>query len=1381
MKKYLIVLYISLMSSWVCMAATNFNLMRQNLRDKVTLGPLDYDPDEPPMRTYLDGIASSARKAQISMRHDTTFLWDEWPLLTGVPSYTPFHVHYSYQRLETMARAYAYPGSSCYHDAQLLADIRYGLGLLYRIAYNENTPMCGNWWEWRIGNTYTYANTVSILYDQLTPEEIQQFNLGGARHIREFCKKGNMTFANLADVCLNLFFIGVLTDSDEDIRTALEQMIPAYVDKTTVYQRVAANAAHDQIIRDQSMYQHNTLVWKKEGLYEDGTFIQHIAIPYIGTYGGMQIIDLASMMYVIEGTDYRIAQPIVDIWPTWLEKTYVPELYKGEIMLMFMGRGNARNPYKSARVVALNMIKTAELMTDSVRRNRIIRIGADLIAHDRHCASPYDDMAPLPVYKHMVDQALALAPSLPMQDEFSLVLAAGDRLIHQRPSWRFGLAMSSNRIGKYEAFVRTDKSENNYAWYTGDGMTYLYNDHDPMQYWQYIPLMNHYRVPGTTVDMIPREFCGSGMILFDHQSKAADIARAGGVMMDGLYSSAMMQLLASRSDLMAKKSWFCFDNEVVCLGSDINLDADREVITTVENRQFTRSMYVNGKNIGRPSEKVYDKVTCAYLDSTGGYYFPIPVMLHANVGDNAFCEFWLSHGTAPQGATYAYVLLPEMSQKEVKSYCKKPQVEILSNTPSLQAVHHKSLGITAFNFWSAGTYGILSSDGVAAIMMRQNGDNLYLSVSEPTWQRSSQVLTLDGQWNLVSAVPDDNIVVRNDGDKTHVTLATSYRLGMTQQLVLTKKKTDSPVSSSIAPALNYLDVMESLLSAEEIVQLKSIYAPRIVAAPIEDARKSLMVMPDGELRNYGKVDYSATNPDGRRAYLSSRDCGLSWKLHYSSPQAMGECTYVPQAQKYMRVWTDIKDSTGTWILSSTSGPDDTHFTRTLVSHRLYNDCFPISQSRYTSRLYATGQVANPSDSRILDPVFVFSDDYGQTWDTVLLPTPSVYPVTAPDLSSRWAYCGVEPVVTETAPNQMMALLRNASNSFYWTFSQDNGTTWSSLSVSPFHGDATTPYLLTLRDGRVLAFWNNTIPLPENNHSAPELDEDAKSGRWEDAFTNRDASHVAISEDGGRTWTGARELLLSVIRDRSDFRYYGSMESSHDKSVHQFQAIELPFGKILVVIGQNEASRRMLIFDVDWLYEIYRHEDFMSGMEGVTSHTFLRSLSGCTLAAAGNGHCQWNRMAGAVMAPDPAGQPRDVVHVSRQDDPRLISPTQGITWNFPASHDGRVMAEVYLKEDAVRLSLCDAWYTPSDPSLNERAQLSIVLDQSVLTPGQYHQLLIQFNTDNRSAVLCVDGEVYQSYHMKDMSSLGLSYLILQCEATEPSDGFYVRLLEKDDFR
>ena len=70
--------------------------------------------------------------------------------------------------------------------------------------------------------------------------------------------------------------------------------------------------------------------------------------------------------------------------------------------------------------------------------------------------------------------------------------------------------------------------------------------------------------------------------------------------------------------------------------------------------------------------------------------------------------------------------------------------------------------------------------------------------------------------------------------------------------------------------MNQLSAIESLMTEGEKRRLQKIWAPRVVAHSPSNAGMDLCVMPDGEIRHYGKQD-------GERIYIASRDGGLSWK------------------------------------------------------------------------------------------------------------------------------------------------------------------------------------------------------------------------------------------------------------------------------------------------------------------------------------------------------------------------------------------------------------------------------------------------------------------------------------------------------------------------
>lgn len=124
-------------------------------------------------------------------------------------------------------------------------------------------------------------------------------------------------------------------------------------------------------------------------------------------------------------------------------------------------------------------------------------------------------------------------------------------------------------------------------------------------------------MPGTTVDTQEREAASvrNSKMLLTNQ----DFVGAAG--MRDLYATAAMQLESYHNDvvenftdtggggpaplhdcsLMAKKSWFMFDDEVVALGSDINANDGFEVQTVVENRKLkkTETAEVKAESAGR--------------------------------------------------------------------------------------------------------------------------------------------------------------------------------------------------------------------------------------------------------------------------------------------------------------------------------------------------------------------------------------------------------------------------------------------------------------------------------------------------------------------------------------------------------------------------------------------------------------------------------------------------------------------------------------------------------------------------------------------------------------------------------------------------------------
>jgi hypothetical protein len=317
------------------------------------------------------------------------------------------------------------------------------------------------------------------------------------------------------------------------------------------------------------------------------------------------------------------------------------------------------------------------------------------------------------------------------------------------------------------------------------------------------------------------------------------------------------------------------------------------------------------------------------------------------------------------------------------------------------------------------------------------------------------------------------------------------------------------------------------------------------------------------------------------------------------------------------------------------------------------------------------------------------------------------------------------------------------------------------------------------DGRLLFFWCNTQPLPELDHEKDQwgLTASEAAGLWEDVFTNRDANHTAVSSDDGLTWQGFREIALNAARDVSDFRSFAS-GLTLDKSVHQFEALELPFGKILLAFGQAPSSRRLVIFDPDWLLEKQRSEDFHSGLINVSTQVFVNSISGSHRPC--SGHCSWNRTHGAMLVPDPAHDFTEVLQIVTPDDPRLFNRTQGCVWNFPAMRKGVVRIRVQIAGGPLRISLTDRWFNPCDGYAAYDAQISFVLDSSQVPAVEWSEVRIIFDLDNNAAELFIGNERKWALPVRGEAPAGLSYLILQNSSQIPDfEGTLIKSLEASE--
>lgn len=218
----------------------------------------------------------------------------------------------------------------------------------------------------------------------------------------------------------------------------------------------------------------------------------------------------------------------------------------------------------------------------------------------------------------------------------------------------------------------------------------------------------------------------------------------GGVS-DGRYGADVFTL--DRSSTTGRKSYFYFDDEMVALGAGISSTSENAVHTTVNQGAARSNASVGGESVPPGTDSTATDASWAYNDEIG-YVFPEGGPLRVSnkeqtgswidrdpVTRNAF-TLYFDHGQAPEGAEYAYIVLPGASPEKVRSYAARPAVRILRNDEQVQAVRHPRLRLTMAAFHAAGSLDLgvhrtLRVDQPAIVMLRESDSAAVVSVANP--------------------------------------------------------------------------------------------------------------------------------------------------------------------------------------------------------------------------------------------------------------------------------------------------------------------------------------------------------------------------------------------------------------------------------------------------------------------------------------------------------------------------------------------------------------------------------------------------------------------------------------------------------------------------
>lgn len=706
-------------------------------------------------------------------------------------------------RIQDMARAWAAEGSTYYHNETLKADILYAMEWTYKNFYNENLnnqAMFGNWYHWWIAMAQNLAGTVILMHDEMSADLLQKesatlahFNKDPAYvyKVKGAAGKMDMTGANLADTSLASLLRGAAC-SDQ----------VAVLNGTKYFDKIAK------------------VVSSGEGIYADGSFIQHTNLAYTGGYGATLLNGVEKLVYMTTGSDWAISDTQLATIYDWIWEGIRPLYADGAMFDMVGGRVISR-PTSSDLKTGRGILAGVVLLSESAPADRKgdiqsfakaqLQAGAKAMGADTYYSGM--NAAAMMASLKLVNDAGVEAKA---NTGYAKVFGGMDKAVAHSDLFDFGISYASTRTGRMEF----GNEENSKGWHQSDGATYLYNG-DPLQYSDnYWPTVDPQRLAGITTD--------HSTWTLENWGKYKGNANYNGGSAVGPYASIAMNFSnyasANNPNLNAHKSWFVFDDEVVALGSVNGIDSTRTTETIVENKKINgdNTLVVDGKttaaNIGDTAS--LEDAHWAWLagnttEDAVGYYFPGGTKLNvlreertgkwsdingsSGVDTTVYTRNYLSlavpHGfntnaklNSFKNEYYSYVLLPGKTQAEVKGYAENPDIEILCNSSMVQAVRDNKANVTGYLFWGDQNKEIRIGDvgatkGSVTVVKDAGAHTVTIGMSDVHQTNSSLTFRYYGNGvELVSA--DDKVTVSTDKYGAKMVVNTANAKGATFTVTL---------------------------------------------------------------------------------------------------------------------------------------------------------------------------------------------------------------------------------------------------------------------------------------------------------------------------------------------------------------------------------------------------------------------------------------------------------------------------------------------------------------------------------------------------------------------------------------------------------------------
>ncbi len=586
---------------------------------------------------------------------------------------TTFHL----QRLQAMVRAYRSRGHALYENADLKRSIFSALDFWLMKDFKNS-----NWWWNEIGVPEALSLIFILMEDNLSEAQKN----AGIRIIKRAALGG--TGQNLMWLAKITLIRGCLEDRSEIVAKASRRMA-------------------DEV-----------QITSKEGIQADFSFHQHGSCLYSGGYG-LNFSECARWAYILKGTQFGFPARRIEILSKYI--------LDGQ---QWMVRGQTFDYGAVGREITRKDSKFARDMKNL----------SDACAYMAKLATPRQ--AEFEAFANRLKGAAQPeAAGLHGNRHFW----RSDMMTHHRRDYYTSARMFSNRI------FNTDQPCNNEglkSHHIADGVTFIFRTGG--EYRNIFPVWDWRKIPGATIEQTGTRYDKKTV------RRRGNRSFVGGVS-DGLYGMAAFDFVRDR--LTTRKAWFYFDDEFVCLGTGITCTTDNPVFTSINQCHLKGNVVVSDGKKQETIDKGQHKLSNPlWVHHNGiGYVFPdtkenvIHLSNDAQTGSwwsitHRYPEkkkismdvfsLWLDHGKNLSNTCYTYIVAPAVKIENMKAYAENPPVEVVSNTPDLQAVRHRGLKMIQAAYYKAGVLRVgnglvIGVNKPCLLLVRQKKEGLQIAVANP--------------------------------------------------------------------------------------------------------------------------------------------------------------------------------------------------------------------------------------------------------------------------------------------------------------------------------------------------------------------------------------------------------------------------------------------------------------------------------------------------------------------------------------------------------------------------------------------------------------------------------------------------------------------------